>query len=81
MLLRSLHVDPLTPLEAIAALVDAYTLDQIDGELVVVTPALTLTVRTSRWAGNTVYRRDYLLSLLQCALDSGVLRFEDLPQS
>ncbi|MEO5774979.1 MAG: hypothetical protein ABIQ32_12805 [Sphingomicrobium sp.] len=69
------------PLEPIAALVDAYTLDKIDGELVVVTPALPMAVQSSRWAGNTVYCRDYLLSLLQCALESGVLCVDDLPRT
>jgi len=72
---------PTKALELIAAVVDAYTLDKIDDELVVVTPALPMAIQSSRWAGNTVYCRDYLLSLLQCALESGVLCVDDLPRT
>ena len=65
--------------EILQATVDAYTLDQIDGESAVVTSALLVADHGSRWAGRAVYGRDYLLSLIACGLESGLIQLNDLP--
>jgi len=65
-------------MEPLVPTVDAYTLDRIDGELVMVAPPLAVAERGSRWAGNSVFGRDYVLSLLACALECGVVSAEAL---
>jgi hypothetical protein len=64
--------------EPIAVNIDAYSLDHIDGELVMITPSLLVARANSRWGGNAIVGRDYLLSLLACAIERGVFHETDL---
>jgi hypothetical protein len=58
--------------------VEVYTHDFIDDELVIVAPPLALAEPGTRWAANSVLGQDYLLSLVACALESGLVNREAL---